>query len=154
MFLLLGNLRQKTFFCFLDKNFRKVFGTMFENHIEKPSISISDTILATLFINFLGYNIRPDDRLFFYIGREIPTKMGEFIGMTLGSLLVPIFLIFIVVLVRKFIFKKERNMSIERKSLIWGVLIFTFLSTSGSVMSYQRKGSDCVMTDLWGCRDD
>jgi hypothetical protein len=127
---------------------------MSENHIEKPSISISDTIFFILLINFLGFNIRPDDRIFFYIGREIPSKMGEFIGMTLGSLLVPLFFIFIVVLVRKFIFKKERNMSIERKSLIWGVFIFTFLATSGSLMSYQREGSDCVMTDLWGCRDD
>ena len=128
---------------------------MTHNQVDEP-ISIPLLVAGILMINFVGLVLSPDDRVWL-VDNEI-TKITiitlEFLGGTLGSMLVPILVISTVVLARKYIFKKERNKSKERNWLIVGVAIWIFFATYGNLSSYERNGFDtsCYESDLWICR--
>lgn len=126
---------------------------MIEDTIEKKPISIKKTISFSLLIGFFGSYLKPDDRIFYYRENEV-IKIGEYLGGAIAAILFSSLFIFIVVFIRKFIFSKDRNIDAERKSVIIGAAIFTFLSTAGAWLNHENFGSNCVMTDLWGCSSD
>lgn len=126
---------------------------MTTDQFNKPMISIRLLLIYCLIINLIGFIFVPDDRLFFYKENEV-IKVGEFFGRMLGMMILALFTISIIVIIRKYIFKLERNKAKERIWLIVGFAIFTFASTSGAILNHQKYGSDCVMTDLWGCKGD